>query len=161
MTSLPGNVPIARGPAYASGAAPGQTGATTASSVAPDTTTAPVSIPTYAPGTKISSGSQFVPGGIFAAKATPSVSAAAEISSVPSAVIIPVASSQTTAAPKLSEASKQVFYSTQYETKGNVVNEILWVQEEVTVTASATSTLVVPAVGSRKRHLHHHQRRGY
>jgi hypothetical protein len=158
MSSLPGNVPIVGGPAYAKGAAPAQEGTTvtgTQASTAAEATSSVV-IPSYAPGSKVPSGSPIVPGGVFAAKATGSPSAASSAApagaapaaaSVESAKIAPLP----TPAPAAGSAatSVQTYFSTEYSTRGNVVNEILWVQKVETVTASQTTTLA-----KHKRHMH-------
>jgi hypothetical protein len=137
--SLPGNPPILSGPGYAMGATAGETTAT------------PVPVPTlsYSAGQSVSSGSDYVPGAIFAAKETDSSSPSVETS----------ASNTITAAPSIaSAANTQSFFSTEYSTSGQEVLEVLWVEELITVTApQETTTVYIPP---RKRHLHQHQQRG-
>jgi hypothetical protein len=160
MTSLPGNVAIMAGPAYAKGAAPAQEGTTIAEASTTAEASSSIAIPTYAPGTKLPSGSQYVPGAVFAAKATtsPSVSAAAAPpaaasapASVESAIIAPLPT-PAPAGPPPAATSVQTYFSTEYRTQGSVVNEILWVQKVETVTASQTTT--VAAAPKHKRHSH-------
>jgi hypothetical protein len=108
--SLPGNVPIASGPAYAEPAS--------------DASNPVVQIdnPTA--------------GGIFAASTTDKPT--------------------TTPAPNPSVS----YYSTQYLTSGQVVHEVLWIEELVTVTAAdAATTVGVEArahVHQHQRHIHHY-----
>jgi hypothetical protein len=139
--SLPGNPPILSGPGYAMGATAGES-----------TTQAPNPVPTlsYSAGQSVSSGSDYVPGAVFAAKASPTSSPAP---------VENVATSQITTAPSLSSAvPTESFFSTEYSTSGQEVLEVLWVEELITVTApQSTTTVYVPG---RKRHLHAHKQRG-
>ena len=138
MATLPGNPAIVSGPGYASGAEAGgnSVGATA-------TTIGSAVVPTlsYSAGSSIASSDTYVPGAIFAAKAT-----ASPASHVQEAVVTP--------APVASPSNTQSFFSTEYSTSGQQVMEVLWVEEVVTITASSTSTVVVPG---RKRHLHKHR----
>jgi hypothetical protein len=157
MTSLPGNVAIMAGPAYAKGAAPAQEGTTVAQPSSAQATSSMV-IPSYSSGSKLPSGSPYVPGAVFAAKVTASPSAAAAAppaeapaaAAVESAVIAPLPT-PAPAAPPAAATSVQTYFSTEYRTQGNVVNEILWVQKVETVTASQTTTVAAP---KHKRHMH-------
>jgi hypothetical protein len=134
--SLPGNPPILSGPGYGIGATAGETTAT------------PIPVPTlsYSAGQSVSSGSDYVPGAIFAAKETVSSS-----SPVPTS-----ATSTITTAPSIASAvNTESFFSTEYSTSGQEVLEVLWVEELITVTApQSTTTLYIP---DRKRHVHQHQ----
>lgn len=136
--SLPGNVAIVSGPGYAMTAQEGGAG-----SAPPPTSAAganPVPTLSHSAGFTVASSASYVPGAAFA-----EVSSATAYSALPPAITpVPSASSDT-----------QSYFSTSYSTSGHVVNEVLWEEEIVTVTASATMTLA-----ARKRHLHHHQQRG-
>jgi hypothetical protein len=137
MPSLPGKVSVVGGPAYAKGAAPAQEGTTEADPKnTAESTSAPV--PADAPGSKLASDAPVVPGAVFAAKATPSPPAADQ------------QPAPTPAPPAAAASSVQTYFSTEYRTQGNVVNEILWVAKEVTVTASVTTT----SAPKHKRHVH-------
>jgi hypothetical protein len=160
MSTLPGNPAIVSG-GYASGATAGGSGSgskPTTSAAAPVTSAAPSSVlPTlsYQAGSSVASGSQYIPGAIFAAK-----SGSDESSTAKGAVVtIPTSSSAAaiTSAPAASPSSVQTFFSTEYQTNGQVVSEILWVEDVVTITAGAPST--TPA--ARKRHIHKHRRGGF
>jgi hypothetical protein len=142
--SLPGNPPILSGPGYAMGATAGETTAT------------PIPVPTlsYSAGQSVSSGSDYVPGAIFAAKET--VSSSSPVQTTP--VQTSAASTITTAPSIASAANTESFFSTEYSTSGQEVLEILWVEELITVTApQSTTTVYIPG---RKRHVHQHQQRG-
>jgi hypothetical protein len=136
--TLPGNPPILSGPGYGMGATAGETNAT------------PNPVPTlsYSAGQSVSSGSDYVPGAIFAAKET-----------VSSSPVETSATSTITAAPSIASAvNTQSFFSTDYSTSGQEVLEVLWVEELITVTAPPeTTTVYAPG---RKRHVHQHQQRG-
>ncbi|CAG8956365.1 hypothetical protein HYFRA_00003747 [Hymenoscyphus fraxineus] len=176
LTALPGNVPIIDGPGYAHGASPGgQPGGANPPplpvySPPPPPVQAsppPPPAPAYSSGTKLPSGS-FAPGGVFAAKVTPSggTPPPTETGTVPPPVIIPVPPTPTPPPPPPPPAPpSRPIYSTEYKTNGNVVQEILWVLEEITVTASVTNTVSVPAPtgpgGYRRRHMLQHKRHGY
>ncbi|KAF4618056.1 hypothetical protein G7Y89_g14992 [Cudoniella acicularis] len=156
MTALPGNVPIMSGPAYAKGPAAGSTNTVSNIPLPPASSTAiPTSsaVPTlsYSAGTTASSSGQYAPGGVFAA-----ISSKTSLSSGASAAT-------TTAAPSLGDAAdaSQSFFSTQYETQGQKVMEVFWVEEVVTVTESETTTVFAAptptAQGAyKKRHMHAH-----
>jgi hypothetical protein len=136
--TLPGNPPILSGPGYGMGATAGETA-----------TPNPVPTLSYSAGQSVSSGSDYVPGAIFAAKETVSSSSAVQTS----------ATSTITTAPSIASAVNiESFFSTEYSTSGQQVMEVLWVEELITVTAPAeTTTVYVPG---RKRHVHQHQQRG-
>jgi hypothetical protein len=66
----------------------------------------------------------------------------------------PVAPAPTQAPAAPAQANLE-YFSTDYKTHGYTVDEILWVEDVVTVTVSYTSSAIVP--GRRaKRHLHQH-----
>ncbi|KAG9230027.1 hypothetical protein BJ875DRAFT_169743 [Amylocarpus encephaloides] len=167
MPSLPGNVKVISGPGYAKGDSPGSSAAPAKTSEKPvevvPATSAPVA--TYTPATTLPTGSQPTYGGIFAVKESSSASASVDVNI--HALAMPTPSPSGTAAPP------QSYYSTQYITNGNIVSEILLVEERVTVTASETSTQVnmvthvqtntvvaPPASVRRRAHMHRHQRVG-
>jgi hypothetical protein len=137
--TLPGNPPILSGPGYGMGATAGEATAT------------PIPVPTlsYSAGQSVSSGSDYVPGAIFAAKETVNSSPPAQTS----------ATSTITAAPSIASAvNTESFFSTDYSTSGQEVLEVLWVEELITITApQSTTTVYIPG---RKRHVHQHQQRG-
>jgi hypothetical protein len=163
MSTLPGNPAIVSG-GYASGATAGGSGSgskPTSSAAAPVTSVAPSSsaLPTlsYQAGSSVASGSQYVPGAVFAAKSGGDLSSS---TAKGAGVTIPTTSTSAaaiTSAPAASPSSVQTFFSTEYQTNGQVVSEILWVEDVVTVTAGAPSS--TPA--ARKRHLHKHRRAGF
>ncbi len=133
VSTMPGNPPIASGPAYAT---EGQAGGAAAN---------PVPTLSHSPGSTLASSDKYVPGAVFAAVTTSSSAYEA-----PPAVV--------TSAPSSSSVNTQSYFSTGYSTSGHVLNEILWVEELVTVTATTTPTVIPPA---RRRHLHSHQHRGF
>lgn len=144
MPTLPGNVPIVSGPAPANGATAG--GTATGAPTAPVSPTGSQALPTlsYSAGSSLASTDTYIPGGIFA------VSIASSSSQVAGPVDAQITPAPTTSAAPLNTES---FFSTQYTTSGQVVLEVLWVEEIVTVTDPVTSTVMVPG---RKRHLKRH-----
>ncbi|KAF8848886.1 hypothetical protein BDZ45DRAFT_753337 [Acephala macrosclerotiorum] len=133
VTTMPGNPVIAYGPGYAHGAAAGGNSATATVGGTTGQTTQPAMTLSYSAGISLASSDSYVPGGIFAVSTGATFNAEAIASS-------------TTSAPS--------FFSTAYSTiSSNQVEEILWVEEIVTVTEASTATVTVPA---RKRHLHGH-----
>ena len=144
VSNLPGNPAIASGPGYAAGAEAGGPGST------PPTTSAaaanPVPTLSHSDGATLASSASYVPGAVFAEVASSSGSQGA------------VAAAAVTPAPSPSSVDTQSYFATSYSTSGNIVNEVLWVEEFVTVTDSMTATMTLPA---RKRHLHQHQQRGF
>lgn len=147
MSTLPGN-PAIVSTGYADGATAGASGAVTSSPVS----SAAVSKATlsYQPGSSVASDSQYVPGAVFAAKSGGEVKAEGAAASVTiatsssAAVITPAPAAST-------PVSTQSFFSTDYQTKGQDVVEVLWVEEVATVTVTSPG---------RKRHLHKHRRGG-
>jgi hypothetical protein len=137
IAALPGNPSIESGPAYAAGAAADQTVAAT--------TANPVPTLSHSDGVTLASSDTYVPGAVFAAVTGSSAAFEASATAI-------------TTAPSVSSIDTQSYFSTQYSTSGQIVNEILWVEDVVTVTASLTATMTLPA---RKRHLHQHQQRGH
>lgn len=122
--SLPGNILISTGPEYAK--------PVKAASVLKPTTTSKL------------------PGVVFAA---------ASSSSEPKVDSTTTTSSTTTTTSKVTTPPPAPtptvsYYSTQYVTSGQVVNEILWIEDVVTVTAEVTTTIGVEA----RDHLHKHRR---
>jgi hypothetical protein len=144
VSTLPGNPAIASGPGYASGAEAGGSGSTPATTSAAAAN--PVPTLSHSDGVTLASSDTYVPGAVFAEVTSSSASLAA------------VAEVAVTSAPSSSSIDTQSYFATSYSTSGNIVNEILWVEELVTVTASMTATMTLPA---RKRHLHQHQQRGF
>ncbi|RDL38745.1 uncharacterized protein BP5553_03085 [Venustampulla echinocandica] len=146
LSSLPGNVQIFAGPGRAGGgsAAPSidLPSPKKPSAPAPTSDIVPV-VPTvsYKAATSASSGA-YVPGGAFA-----------EQPSSPAAAVTPAPNAA-------SLGPSESFFSTQYATKGNTVEEVFWVEEEVTTTIFATETMTAGANKGRKRHLHKHRRAG-
>ena len=139
VSTLPGNPAIASGPGYASAAeasGPGSTPATTSAVVSEN----PVPTLSHSDGVTLKSSATYVPGAVFAEATGASAAYAA-----PSASI--------TAAPAVSSIDTQSYFATSYSTSGDIVNEVLWVEELVTVTAPSAASMTLPA---RKRHLHQH-----
>lgn len=133
IPNLPGNVPIVSGPGPASGATAGSP--VTGAPPAPSSVGSQV-IPTlsYSAGSSLASTDTYQPGGIFA-------------------VSVPTTTPSVTQAPVAATSNTESFFSTQYTTSGQNVLEVLWIEEIVTVTASTTTTAMVPG---RKRHLKRH-----
>ncbi|TEY44679.1 hypothetical protein BOTCAL_0347g00100 [Botryotinia calthae] len=163
MATLPGNCPIQSGPGLATGMA-GTYGTSSAKGSSAITTTSSAAVvPTlsFSAGSTIvaSLGQIYAPGGVFAAvesgisySASSSSTAAAEaIAAVPS----PATTLLTTPAP---------FYSTSYSTTTAIsplnekveVDEVVWVEEDVTITVTTTATATATGL-ARRRHLHEHQ----
>lgn len=86
---------------------------------------------------RFASSDTYVPGAVFATVTGSSASL--------------YAAAATTSAPSPSSVDIQSYFSTLYLTSGQVVNEILWVEEFITITASMIATMTLPA---RKRYLH-------
>lgn len=135
--SLPGNIAIASGPAYAK----------TAASAAATPNLAPAkAVPAPAPAAISSK----LPGVAFAAT---------EVESTTTRITTTSLISTVTRSPSPSPASSLSYYSTEYHTTGQIVHEILWVEEVVTVTEPVTATLGVQArnhLHQHRRHSHHH-----
>lgn len=138
--SLPGSVPIGAGPEYAKPIA------------APDAAIKAVApAPPAVPSTKL-------PGLVAAAIASPEP---VEPKPEPTTSSSSSTSTSTTTTPAVTTppppppTPSVSYYSTQYVTSGQVVNEILWIEDVVTVTAEYTSTIV--GVQGRS-HLNKHRR---
>jgi hypothetical protein len=133
---------------------------------AADPAPASVSVLVPAPTLSYSAGStinpttaSYQPGGIFAVSAPP-----AAAPSTSSSAALPTTTSTstpeapaTTAPPSLAQAvgtDSKSYFSTTFITSGRVVEEVLWVEEVVTVTQETTTTVMVP--GKHRRHLHQH-----
>jgi hypothetical protein len=128
--SLPGNVPIASGPAYAKSAV-------ALSDVSKPA--APVkAVPAPAPATAT------MPAGPSNSDSSTTTKTRTTTST----------SFVTVSRPPPPPTSSVSYYSTQYLTTGQVVNEVLWVEDVVTVTEQVTATVSVYA----RDHLHKHQR---
>lgn len=130
--SLPGNVAIASGPAYAKPAA------------SPAGTPNPVpakAVPAPAPAATSSK----LPGLVFAATEAESTTTETTAISMTSTV---------TVAPPPTPTSSVSYYSTGYLTTGQIVHEFFWVEDVVTVTEQVTATVGVRA----RNHLHQHRR---
>jgi hypothetical protein len=94
----------------------------------------------FSAGSSLASSETYVPGAVFAVQSqssTPTVPATTSVITPPPAV------------PVNAEQVPVSYFSTDYSTSGLTVNEVLWVEDLVTVT-------VPPALG-RKRHLHKHR----
>lgn len=160
LANLPGNPPIAYGPAYAIGAAAGGNSATatTGGTLAQSTTASAMTL-SYSAGISLASTDTYVPGAIFALSTGASFSASATASPAPSSLASVVNAVAVSSTLSLSPS----FFSTAYSTLSpNQVEEILWVEEVVTVTEAATETATVTVAGSfRKRHLHGHGARRF
>jgi len=147
---LPGNVQIALGPAYALGAAAAASPVAAATtSPAAAASAAPVPITVTVPGpaapattadggvfAQIPSGNGILSAGEAMGTVTP-VPAAAAASSAPS------------------------YFATSWTTMGRVVEEVLWVEELVTVTETEASAPTGLRKGKRHGHAHQHRRRGH
>lgn len=94
------------------------------------------------------SGGQYAPDAVFAAKSPSSSDAPAEVSTAATPSSSPPAVTPAPSPAFQSSASTQSYFSTEYQTKGQEVVEVLWVEDVVTVTAPS----------ARKRHLHKHRR---
>ncbi|KAF8848098.1 hypothetical protein BDZ45DRAFT_698671 [Acephala macrosclerotiorum] len=158
ISTMPGNPVIAYGPGYASGAAAGGNSATATTGGVAGTTQSAMTL-SYSAGISLASTESYIPGGIFAVSSGASFvqSTAASTSST-----VPVASSSTTQAAFLAASAigsaGPSFFSTAYTTLSPTeVEEVLWVEEVVTVTQASTSTVIVP---NRRRHMHGHRRAG-
>jgi hypothetical protein len=93
------------------------------------------------------------PGALFAAVTSASSAVAAAAVASPSTTPPPAAAA--------ASVSSESFFSTDYSTSGLVVQEVLWVEEVVTETATAaqTGTLMKRSVPGRDGHLRKHHRR--
>lgn len=141
LTTLPGDPTIAYGPAPAN------------AGVAVQSSGAIVPTLSYSSGKSVATSATYSLGDIFIAKAAASdvvsSSAAAAVTVPTAAVPAKEEAPATTSAPSIASAvATQSIFSTEYQTSAGVVDEILWVEEVVTVTANS------PA---RKRHLHKHR----
>jgi hypothetical protein len=121
--TLPGNVPIQSGPGYATIGGGGAETSTAAATSAPTPASSAIAKPS-------------------AENANIAVIADATSGAAASSI---------TAAPVLPSSDAASYFSTQYITSSDVVDEILWAEEVVTVTASVTMTLP-----NRRRHIHQH-----
>jgi hypothetical protein len=157
---LPGNVKIVAGPAPALPGAP-------AAASSPSTPVVPTL--SFAPGTSVSSGGNYVPGAVFVAS-TPT----ADSSTLDAAPATPTTTSSTstppppppppatTAPPTTSSLlPDQRIVSTVYSTMGNEVLELIMVEEDITVTTDVTTTVSVytTVAGYRKRDMLRHKKR--
>lgn len=150
ISTMPGNPAIASGPAYADGAAAGEGTATnTVANVAPTLS--------YSAGISLASSESYVPGGIFAVKTSESyVPETTPIATSTSKFVAAVANVEITSAPAATPTDTQSYFTTEFSTSGQAVIEILWVETEVTITASETTTIY----GKHKRqHLAKHRAR--
>lgn len=147
VTSIPGNVAIQSGPARATMG----TATTTASGSASTTAASGSSlVPTlsYSAGSTIvaSLSQSYAVGGVF------------EAESISTSVAASSSAATITSAPAVTTSSaSEEFVSTALWTSGQDAYEVFWVEETVTVTASATET-VSPAK-KRSDHRHGHARR--
>ncbi|EHL02101.1 hypothetical protein M7I_1880 [Glarea lozoyensis 74030] len=138
MDSLPGNVAI-KGP----GDAP--KGAASAGAA-----------PSANNNDKPAANSPSIAGAVFAAKGSDSPAAAAN--TPPAANSPPPASTPPNPAPTPAPSAPpagsnvQSIYSTEYRTQGNIVNEIVWIATEITVTQ--TQTRPTGQKHKHKRHMH-------
>lgn len=161
VSTMPGNPVIAYGPGYASGAAAGGNSATATGGGVAGTTQSAMTL-SYSAGISLASTESYVPGGIFAVSSGASFVQSTAVASASSTV--PAASPSTTApaafvAANVVSTGGPSFFSTAYTTLSPTeVEEVLWVEEVVTVTQASTSTVIVPV---RKRHMHGHRARGY
>ena len=149
-TTLPGNPPIVS-TGHAAGATAGASGSDSSPS-SPVSSASAASKPTlsYQPGSSMASDGQYAPGAVFAAKSD-GVSSQGDSVGVTIATTSTTSTAVVTPAPAMqSSLSTQSYFSTEYQTKGQEVLEVLWVEEVATVT--------VPSV--RRRHLHKHRLRG-
>lgn len=149
VDTLPGNPAIISGPAPAAGATAGAGSSNPSplpsSSLAfanSQTFNPPsVAVPTlsFSAGSSLASSETYVPGAVFAvqSQSSPTVPAATSVITPPPA------------APVNAEQIPVSYFSTDYFTSGLTVNEVLWVEDLVTVT--------VPPAPARKRHLHKHR----
>lgn len=164
LVALPGNPAIVAGPEYAKGIAPGGPGSNEKPDEKPKPVSSIIALPSaqptlsYSEGTVIASTADYVPGAVFAETAPSSPPAAPS----PDPAVVPIApqvAAVVTAAPPVVEAPKDTksYYSTEYKTKGNTVNEVLWVEEVVTVTVPGKEEVVTVTAGANKRHLHKHR----
>ena len=156
LAQLPGNVQIT----FANGPAPAPAPAAPAAPEASPDPPAPAANPAanpdlpYAAGSIPSNSASPGVGDVFKESST----AAPPAPSVP-APAPPAPSPETTPAPSAVPAAADIgksFYSTEYITAGDIVSEILWVEETVYVTQyeDVTSTTVVAPTPIKKRHGH-------
>lgn len=133
LASLPGNPPIVSGPEPADGATAGAPAATTPVATTPAAASSPPAAPSlsYSAGSSLATSATYVPGAVFAADTSASAPAITAAPAVENVAQVPVS-----------------YFSTDYSTNGLTVNEVLWVEDIVTVT--------VP-YAARKRHLHKHR----
>jgi hypothetical protein len=143
---LPGNAPICSGPAPA-GAAPGNTGSGPSRTAA--TSAAVVPTLSYSSGLSLSSGDTYIPGAVFAVSTRNSASRA------------PAPTTTSAPAPPAVPSSSTSYFSTGFATSGLVVQEVLWVEETVTVTGPVSTTTVIEARDRAHGHLHKHRRAGH
>ncbi|CZR56548.1 related to glyoxal oxidase precursor [Phialocephala subalpina] len=162
VSTMPGNPVIAYGPGYASGAAAGGNSATATAGGVAGTTQSAMTL-SYSAGISLASSESYVPGGIFAVSTGASFALSTAATSTPTSSPSVAATSPTTAAAafvaaSIVESAGPSYFSTAYQTLDpNTVEEILWLEEVITVTEASTATVTVPA---RKRHLHGHRRGG-
>ncbi|TVY26899.1 hypothetical protein LHYA1_G004841 [Lachnellula hyalina] len=147
-TTLPGNPPIV----YTGYASDGVAAAPSSSSAPAPVSSAPAastSTSSEQPSSSVASDTQQAPSAPSAA--TSSVDPSQSATEASSTIATTSPSPAVTPAPAMqSSVSTQTYFSTEYQTKGQDVVEVLWVEDVVTVTATALS--------ARKRHLHKHRR---
>lgn len=155
-TTLPGNPPIVSTGDASDAAASVSVSASSSApsspasvSIAPAAST-PTSSEQQPPSSSAAtaSGGQYAPDAVFAAKSPSSSDAPAEVSTAATPSSSPPAVTPAPSPAFQSSASTQSYFSTEYQTKGQEVVEVLWVEDVVTVTAPS----------ARKRHLHKHRR---
>jgi hypothetical protein len=144
MDTLPGNVQIQAGPAYATPG--GSSGGAATSAVVPTVS--------YSAGSSIATGETYMPGGIFIASSSsfPADSPTPTPSSTPSPSPTP------TPTPDPLPANERIV-STMYSTMGNEVLELVMVEQEITIYESVTATTITTITGMRKRDRRRHLRK--
>lgn len=153
LDTLPGNPAIAYGPAYAQGSTAGSPSTksrpSSSLSFAPFGTSATVPTLSHSAGSSLASSATYVPGAVF-----DEVRSSSSASAAPAAVITPAPP----APAVVEQAVSQSYFSTDYHTSGLTVNEVLWVEDVVTVSVPSAPTNSAAAVtGRKKRHLHKHR----
>jgi hypothetical protein len=146
LDTLPGNVKIQSGPAYAKGGS----GDTSVAPAAAAATSAVAPILSYSPGSSIASDATFKPGEIFVASSS---------SSVPPPPPTSTLSPTPTPTPTPTLAANEKIVSTKYSTMGNEVLELVMVEEETTVYESVTVTATTTVTGLKRKRRDSHLRR--
>ena len=112
----------------------------------PSGTTGPRPTLSYSPGEMASAKASPLPGQIFKAQNEAAGTAGASKANIPAAQALPTQ-------PPAAASPSPSFVSTQYITNGNMVTEILWEEDVVTVTKGVKAA-AQPTPAQYKRHVH-------